>query len=78
MTVSYVSGETIVNLTQTTACSEGGDSGGSYITSAGQGQGVLSGGSGSCKGRRANARGNSYFQPLQPLLSFYGLTLTTG
>lgn len=78
VTVSYVSGETIVNLTQTTACSEGGDSGGSYITSAGQGQGVLSGGSGSCKGRRANARGNSYFQPLQPLLSFYGLTLKTG
>lgn len=77
VTVSYVSGETILNLTQTTACSEGGDSGGSYITSAGQGQGVLSGGSGSCRGKKINAPGNSYFQPLNPLLSFYGLTLKT-
>ena len=49
-TVSYSSGETILNLTRTTACSEGGDSGGSFITRPGQAQGVLSGGSGSCKG----------------------------
>jgi len=79
VTVSYVSGETIVNLTQTTACSEGGDSGGSFITGTGQGQGVLSGGSGSCKGRSGRTGGgNSYYQPLLPLLSFYGLTLKTG
>jgi len=79
VTVSYVSGETIVNLTQTTACSEGGDSGGSFITGPGQGQGVLSGGSGSCKGRSGRTGGgNSYYQPLLPLLSFYGLTLKTG
>lgn len=50
VTVSYQTGETVLNLTQTTACSEGGDSGGSYITGTGQAQGVLSGGSGSCKG----------------------------
>lgn len=79
VTVNYQSGETIVNLTQTTACSEGGDSGGSFITAAGQGQGVLSGGSGNCKGRAGKTGGgNSYYQPLVPLLSFYGLTLTTG
>lgn len=77
VTVSYVSGETILNLTQTTACSEGGDSGGSYITSAGQGQGVLSGGSGSCRGKKVNSPGNSYFQPLNPILGAYGLTLKT-
>jgi streptogrisin C len=75
-TVNYSSGETILNLTRTTACSEGGDSGGSFITSVGQAQGVLSGGSGSCKGRHRNSR--SYFQPLLPILSAYGLTLKTG
>ncbi|GAB3359129.1 S1 family peptidase [Lysobacter tyrosinilyticus] len=78
VTVNYQSGETIVNLTQTTACSEGGDSGGSFITGTGQGQGVLSGGSGNCKGRAGKTGGgNSYYQPLLPLLSFYGLTLKT-
>jgi streptogrisin C len=75
-TVSYQTGETILNLTRTTACSEGGDSGGSFITGPGQAQGVLSGGSGSCKGKHRSSR--SYFQPLPPILSAYGLTLTTG
>ena len=74
-TVSYSTGETILNLTRTTACSEGGDSGGSFITGPGQAQGVLSGGSGSCKGKHRSSR--SYFQPLLPILSAYGLTLTT-
>ncbi|MGH8108491.1 MAG: S1 family peptidase [Arenimonas sp.] len=74
-TVSYSSGETILNLTRTSACSEGGDSGGSFITGPGQAQGVLSGGSGSCKG--GGRRSKSYFQPLGPILSAYGLTLTT-
>lgn len=75
-TVSYSSGETILNLTRTTACSEGGDSGGSFITGPGQAQGVLSGGSGTCKGKHRTSR--SYFQPLLPILSAYGLTLKTG
>ena len=75
-TVSYSSGETILNLTRTTACSEGGDSGGSFTTSVGQAQGVLSGGSGTCKGKHRSSR--SYFQPLLPILSAYGLTLKTG
>jgi streptogrisin C len=75
-TVNYSSGETILNLTRTTACSEGGDSGGSFITGAGQAQGVLSGGSGSCKGNTRRSR--SYFQPLLPILQAYNLTLRTG
>jgi len=77
VTVSYSTGETILNLTRTTACSEGGDSGGSFITGPGQAQGVLSGGSGSCKGKQPNNRTRSFFQPLGPILSAYGLTLTT-
>jgi hypothetical protein len=78
VTVSYSTGETIVNLTRTTACSEGGDSGGSFITGPGQAQGVLSGGSGSCKGKLPNNRTRSFFQPLNPILSTYGLTLKIG
>jgi streptogrisin C len=74
-TVNYSSGETILNLTRTTACSEGGDSGGSFITGPGQAQGVLSGGSGDCRGKHRRSR--SYFQPLLPILSAYNLTLTT-
>jgi streptogrisin C len=76
-TVSYSSGETILNLTRTTACSEGGDSGGSFITTPGQAQGVLSGGSGSCKGKQPNSRTRSFFQPLLPILSAYNLSLRT-
>lgn len=77
-TVAYSSGETILNLTRTTACSEGGDSGGSFITGPGQAQGVLSGGSGSCKGKQPNNRTRSFFQPLLPILQVYGLNLRTG
>lgn len=77
-TVNYSSGETILNLTRTTACSEGGDSGGSFITGPGQAQGVLSGGSGSCKGKTPNSRTRSYFQPLAPILNAYNLSLRTG
>jgi streptogrisin C len=76
-TVSYSSGETILNLTRTTACSEGGDSGGSFITGPGQAQGVLSGGSGSCKGKLPNNRTRSYYQPLLPILQAYSLSLRT-
>ncbi|HEY5849484.1 MAG TPA: S1 family peptidase [Lysobacter sp.] len=77
-TVAYSSGETILNLTRTTACSEGGDSGGSFITGPGQAQGVLSGGSGSCKGKQPNNRTRSFYQPLLPILQAYGLSLRTG
>jgi hypothetical protein len=78
VSVNYSTGETITHVNRTTACSEGGDSGGSFITGPGQAQGVLSGGSGSCKGHLPNNRTRSYFQPVNPILSAYGLTLTTG
>lgn len=73
-TVYYSSGETVLNLTATTACSEGGDSGGAFVTTPGQAQGVLSGGSGNCSSTGAR----SYFQPLYPILQAYGLVLRTG
>jgi streptogrisin C len=78
VSVNYSTGETITHVNRTTACSEGGDSGGSFITGPGQAQGVLSGGSGSCKGKLPNSRTRSYFQPVNPILSAYGLTLKTG
>ena len=74
VTVTYVTGETILNLTRTTACSGGGDSGGSFITGPGQAQGVLSGGSGNC----GSSSARSFFQPLRPILQAYGLSLATG
>lgn len=78
VSVNYSTGETITHVNRTTACSEGGDSGGSFITGPGQAQGVLSGGSGSCKGKLPNNRTRSYFQPVNPILSAYGLTLKVG
>lgn len=83
MTVSYSDANgnpdgTVTGLTRTTACAEGGDSGGSFITGAGQAQGVLSGGSGSCAGSQGNnGGGNSYFTPIRAILSAYSLTLRT-
>lgn len=69
---------TVTGLTRTTACAQPGDSGGSFITSAGQAQGVLSGGSGSCPaGRVSNGAGTTYFTPIRSILSIYGLTLRT-
>ncbi|KRG71197.1 hypothetical protein ABB29_03480 [Pseudoxanthomonas dokdonensis] len=83
VTISYVDDNnqpdgTVTGLTRTSACSEGGDSGGSFITGVGQAQGVLSGGSGSCSGRSGKTGGgNSYFSPINPLLADYSLTLKT-
>jgi len=68
-TVNYVQG-TVRGLTRTTACAEGGDSGGSWLSGL-QAQGVTSGGSGNCTNG-----GITYFQPLLPILAAYGLTLT--
>jgi streptogrisin C len=72
-TVNYGNGEVVMGLTETNACAEPGDSGGTFITPAGQAQGFTSGGSGDCK-----TGGTVYFQPLKEALSRYGLTLTTG
>ena len=66
----------VSGLTRVKVCAEGGDSGGSFITSVGQAQGVLSGGNYSCKGNQASLA-TSYFMPIGPILQNYGLTLLT-
>nr|MDT0662952.1 S1 family peptidase [Micromonospora sp. DSM 115978] len=69
-TVNYPQG-TVFGLTRTSACAEGGDSGGSWLAGQ-QAQGVTSGGSGNC-----TVGGTTYFQPLLPILAAYGRTLIT-
>ncbi|MBA2474101.1 MAG: S1 family peptidase [Pseudonocardiales bacterium] len=71
-TVNYGDGDVVNGLTRTDMCAEAGDSGGS-IMSGSQAQGTLSGGSGGCL-----LGGQTYFQPIQQVLSTYGLTLITG
>ncbi|WP_336320125.1 trypsin-like serine protease [Streptomyces lavendofoliae] len=69
-TVSYLQG-TVKGLTRTTVCAEPGDSGGPYVSGT-QAQGVTSGGSGNCKDG-----GTTFYQPVNPLLQMYELTLKT-
>jgi streptogrisin C len=74
VTVNYGNGVTVQGLTQTSACAESGDSGGSFLApGTAQAQGLLSGGTGTC-----TTGGTSYFQPLRPILNQFGLTLVTG
>ncbi|MDX3073877.1 S1 family peptidase [Streptomyces sp. MI02-7b] len=61
----------VFGLTRTNVCAEPGDSGGSFI-SGDQAQGVTSGGWGNC-----SSGGETWFQPVNPILSRYGLTLHT-
>ncbi|GGZ29636.1 carbohydrate-binding protein [Streptomyces poonensis] len=68
--VTYPEG-TVAGVTRTSVCAEPGDSGGSYISGS-QAQGVTSGGSGNC-----TSGGTTYFQPINPILQNYGLTLKT-
>ncbi|MFI0544011.1 alpha-lytic protease prodomain-containing protein [Streptomyces sp. WSLK1-3] len=68
--VTYAEG-TVDGVTRTTVCAEPGDSGGSYISGT-QAQGVTSGGSGDC-----TRGGTTFYQPINPVLSTYGLTLRT-
>lgn len=68
--VFYAEG-TVSGLTRTSACAEGGDSGGSWMSGT-QAQGVTSGGSGNCR-----TGGTTFFQPLGEVLNAYGLTLLT-
>ncbi len=70
-TVNYQEGS-VYGLTRTSVCAEPGDSGGSFV-SGDQAQGVTSGGSGDC-----TSGGETYFQPVNPILGTYGLTLATG
>ncbi|MCW2877070.1 MAG: streptogrisin [Sphaerisporangium sp.] len=69
--VTYSQG-TVYEVTRTNVCAEPGDSGGSFISGS-QAQGVTSGGSGNC-----TSGGTTYFQPVNEILSVYGLTLVTG
>ncbi|MFC9686215.1 carbohydrate-binding protein, partial [Streptomyces sp. NPDC056948] len=68
--VSYAEGR-VDGLTRTTVCAEPGDSGGPYVAGV-QAQGVTSGGTGDCK-----SGGTTFFQPINPLLGNFGLTLKT-
>jgi len=68
--VDYAEG-TVDGLTRTNVCTEPGDSGGPFISGA-QAQGTTSGGSGDC-----TSGGTTFFQPVNPILSDFGLTLKT-
>ncbi|CQR60070.1 alpha-lytic protease prodomain-containing protein [Streptomyces leeuwenhoekii] len=68
--VSYPQG-TVDGLTETTVCAEPGDSGGPFVAGA-QAQGITSGGSGDC-----TSGGTTYYQPINPVLDDFGLTLKT-
>jgi streptogrisin C len=69
-TVVYSQGA-VSGLSRSNACAEPGDSGGSWI-SGNQAQGVTSGGTGNC-----TSGGTMWFQPVNEILSTYGLSLTT-
>ncbi|MDA8369563.1 MAG: S1 family peptidase [Nocardiopsaceae bacterium] len=69
-TVTYPEGM-VQGLTRTDVCAEPGDSGGSWI-SGDQAQGVTSGGSGDC-----TSGGTTFFQPINPILEEFGVTLLT-
>ncbi len=77
--VNYGQGN-VTGLTRSTACAGRGDSGGSWITGSGQAQGVTSGGQ-LPAGQNTNcsvASPVTWFQPINPLISRFGLTLTLG
>ncbi|MFF8093274.1 S1 family peptidase [Streptomyces sp. NPDC016675] len=69
-TVNYSQGA-VRQMTKTSVCAEGGDSGGSFL-SGDQAQGVTSGGWGNC-----SSGGETWFQPVNEILNRYGLTLHT-
>ncbi|MET8574116.1 S1 family peptidase [Streptomyces sp. NPDC005012] len=69
-TVNYSQGA-VYQMTKTSVCAEGGDSGGAFI-SGDQAQGVTSGGWGNC-----STGGQTWHQPVNEILTRYGLTLLT-
>ncbi|GEB57354.1 S1 family peptidase [Streptomyces gardneri] len=69
-TVNYSQGA-VYQMTKTSVCAEGGDSGGSLL-SGDQAQGVTSGGWGNC-----SSGGETWFQPINEILGRYGLRLHT-
>ncbi|WP_018657892.1 S1 family peptidase [Actinomadura flavalba] len=68
-TVNYDDGATVSGLIETTVCAEPGDSGGPLFTGP-TALGLTSGGSGDC-----TLGGTTFFQPVGPALSAYGVTL---
>ncbi|MFD5266438.1 trypsin-like serine protease [Streptomyces sp. NPDC058335] len=70
VSVTYAEG-TVDGLSRTTVCAEPGDSGGPFVAGT-HAQGVTSGGSGNC-----TSGGTTFFQPINPLLDEFGLTLKT-
>jgi streptogrisin C len=76
-TVNYGGGDIVGGLTRTSVCAEPGDSGGAYVSPNNatrvQAQGITSGGSGNC-----SVGGTTFYQPVNEVLSTYGLTLVTG
>ncbi|WP_128376973.1 S1 family peptidase [Streptomyces cavernae] len=69
-TVNYSEGA-VHQMTKTSVCAEGGDSGGSFL-SGDQAQGVTSGGWGNC-----SSGGETWYQPVNEILNRYGLRLHT-
>ncbi|WP_326550889.1 ricin-type beta-trefoil lectin domain protein [Micromonospora sp. NBC_01813] len=70
VTVNY-SGQLVYGLVRSTACAQGGDSGGAVLAGT-QAQGVTSGAGGTC-----SSGGTTVYQPVNEILSRYGLSLTT-
>jgi hypothetical protein len=70
-TINFPEG-VLTGLTRTSICLQPGGGAVAYL-SGDQAQGVPVGGSGSC-----GSGGQSYFKPVNPILSAYGLTLLTG
>ena len=69
VTVHYQGGGTVRGLVQTNVCAEPGDSGGPFYDGT-KALGLTSGGSGDC--RRG---GTTFFQPIIPALSAYGVSV---
>lgn len=78
VTVNYAAGP-VFGMVSSSACVGGGDSGGSFITPAGEAQGVTSGG---LLDPQSNENCSfpgplTFHQPLQPIINAYGLVLQT-
>jgi len=67
--VNYLNGPTVQGLVQTTACAQGGDSGGPFYADS-IGLGLTSGASGDC-----TIGGTTYFQPVAPLMETYAFQM---
>jgi Trypsin/Alpha-lytic protease prodomain len=74
-TTYIVNGSPIYGLTKTNACALPGDSGGAFITPAGEAQGITSLVGTFVVGQCPS---ESYFQPLQPVLNAYNIVLDFG